>query len=146
MSHDTFSIWPKILDIRMFDEFTNSNAESEHASLKKKSLGVVANQKMSTLYEKTDMNSTQKSQLRVIQQHKDIDLTNVNTQCTLSNYLVKPCYDELVKRLNYASKTVSKQTNENNWIVIYDRRKLENADHKFHFLPNIQRKRIVSIS
>ena len=97
----------------MFDEFTNSNAESEHASLKKKSLGVVANQKMSTLYEKADMNSTQKSQLRVIQQHKDIDLTNVNTQCTLSNYLVKPCYDELVKHLNYASKTVSKQTNEN---------------------------------
>ena len=59
---------------------------------------------------------------------------------------MKPCYDELVKRLNYASKTVSKQTNENNWIVIYDRRKLENADHKFHFLPNIQRKRIVSLS
>ena len=88
---------------------------------------------MSTLYEKSDMNSTQKSQLRVIQQRKDIDLTNVNTQCTLSNYLVKPCYDELVKRLNYASKTVSKQTNENNWIVIYDRRKMENADHILFF-------------
>ena len=91
----------------MLDEFTNSNAESEHASLKKKSLGVVANQKMSTLYEKADMNSTQKSQLRLIQQHKDIDLTNVNTQCALSNYLVKCCYDELVKRLNYAYNNLS---------------------------------------
>ena len=49
----------------MFDEYTTSNAEAEHASLKKKSLGVVANQKMTTLYEKTDMNSTQKSKLRI---------------------------------------------------------------------------------
>ena len=40
----------------------------------------------------------------------------------------------------------NKQMKINNWIVIYDRCKLENADHKFHFLPNIQRKRIVSLS
>ena len=36
LSHESFSIQPKILGIRMFDEFTTSNAEAEHASLKKK--------------------------------------------------------------------------------------------------------------
>ena len=47
----------------MFDEYTTSNAESEHASLKKKSLGVNANASMTTLAKKTHMNSTQKSDL-----------------------------------------------------------------------------------
>ena len=146
LSHESFCIRPKILDVRMFDEFTTSNAEAEHASLKKKSLGVVATQKMTTLYEKTDMNATQKTQLRVIQQHKDFESTNVLTQCSLSNYVVKPCYNELVKRLEYASKTVSKQINSSHWIVIYDRRKLENAHHDYHFLPNVHRKRHVKLS
>lgn len=130
----------------MFDEYTTSNAEAEHASLKKKSLGVVANQKMTTLYEKTDMNSTQKSKLRMIQQHKDVDTTNVHTQCYLSNNFVKPCYDELCKRLQYASKCVSKQIDPYNWVVIYDRKKVVNANHDFHFLPNIKRKRHIELS
>ena len=34
---------------------------------------------MTTLCEKTDMNETQKTQLRVIQQHKDFESTNVST-------------------------------------------------------------------
>ena len=146
LSHESFCIRPKILNVRMFDESTTSNAEAEHASLKKKSLGVVATQKMTTLYEKADMNATQKSQLRVIQQHKDFESTNVLTQCNLSNYVVKPCYNELVNRLQYASNTVSKQLNSSKWIVIYDRRKLENADHDCHFLPNVHRKRLVTLS
>ena len=130
----------------MFDEYTTSNAEAEHASLKKKSLGVVANQKMTTLYKKTDMNSKQKSKLRVIQQRKDTQATNVNTQCHLSNYVVRPCYDELRKRLEYSSKCASKQIDKYNWIVIYDRQKIVNANHDFHFLPDVQRKRHIKLS
>ena len=95
---------------------------------------------MTTLYEKSDMNASQKSQLHVIQQYKDLDLTNILTQCNLSNCVVKPCYEELVKRLDYASKCISKQIDVSNWIVIFDRHKLENVNHEYHFLPNIHRK------
>ena len=146
ISHESFKIRPKLLGLRMFDEFTNSNAEAEHASLKKKSLGVNANQSMTTLYKKTDINASQKSQVRLQMQHRDIEMTNIATQCQLSNYLVKPCYDELVARVGYATKTVSKQIDNNNWIVIYDRRKLVNGNHYLHFLPNVHRKRYVTLS
>ena len=52
MSKKSFSKQYQILDTSIFDEFTSSNAESEYASLKKKSLGVNANVSMTTLTKK----------------------------------------------------------------------------------------------
>ena len=38
LGKESFEIRPSVLGTRMFDEFTNSNAEAEHVSLKKRVL------------------------------------------------------------------------------------------------------------
>ena len=92
----------------MFDEFTTSNAESEHASLKRKSLGVRANASMTTLAKKTTMNSLQKSNQRVVYESNDIESMSTTTQCYMSQYLVKQCFLKVKDRIELAKKCISK--------------------------------------
>jgi hypothetical protein len=75
LSKDTFNVCPRLLKLRMFDEFTNSNAESEHSALKKQSLGVSNIISITSLFQKTDMDATKKSNLHVKFQSKDIAST-----------------------------------------------------------------------
>ena len=48
----SFSIRPTILGIRMYDEYTTSNVESEHACIKSQSVGLTANSKVTSMFEK----------------------------------------------------------------------------------------------
>ena len=127
----------------MFDEYTTSNAESEHASLKKKSLGVNANASMTTLAKKTHMNSTQKSNKRSVYQSNDIDTINTTTKCQLSQYIVKHCFLKLKDRVNLAKKCISKQVSQKKWIVCYKRNGVIKKDLHLHYLPVFQRLRTV---
>ena len=45
----------------MYDEFTISNVESEHAAIKSDGVGLLANNKVTTVFEKTDLNATKRS-------------------------------------------------------------------------------------
>ena len=146
LSKDTFNVRPRLLKLRMFDEFTNSNAESEHSALKKQSLGVSSAISMTSLFEKTDMDATKKSNLRVQFQSKDIASTLVNQQCWLSKYLVKNCFDKIKDRIDLSKQCVSKQVNKSKWIVIYQSSHKTNANHFLHFVPMIKRKRYVTLS
>ena len=139
----TFTIRHHVLGLRMFDEFTSSNAEAEHSALKRSSLGMNANQKVTTLFEKTDMSAENKSMLRHNFQANNLDMMNVQTQCLISKLFVKKCYDALAKNCDLATKCVSKQVDKNNWIVIYRRMWTHNYNYYLHFLPMIQRKRYV---
>ena len=103
----------------MFDEFTSSNAEAEHSSLKKASLGITVNQKVKTIFEKTDMSVENKFLLRQNYQSKNLDMSNVGTKCQISKLFVKPCYQAMIRNCDLASKFVSKQIDQKQWIVIY---------------------------
>jgi hypothetical protein len=146
LSKDTFNVRPRLLKLRMFDEFTNSNAESEHSALKKQSLGVSSAISMTSLFQKTDMDATKKSNLRVQFQSKDIASTLLKQQCWLSKYLVKNCFDKIKDRIELSKKCVSKQVNKSKWIVIYQSNHKTNANHFLHFVPMIKRKRYVTLS
>ena len=130
----------------MFDEFTSSNAESEHRSLKKASLGMVATQKVTTLFQKSDMSAENKFLLRQNYQSRNLDMICVDTKCQLSKLFVKPCFEALCRNCDLASKCVSKQTSAKEWIVIYRRKWTYNTDHYLHFLPMIQHKRYVKLN
>ena len=130
----------------MFDEFTTSNAESEHASLKRKSLGVRANASMTTLAKKTTMNSLQKSNQRVVYESNDIESMSTTTQCYMSQYLVKQCFLKVKDRIELAKKCISKQINSSEWIVFYRRSESMKKDLHLHYIPVIQRLRYVTLT
>ena len=146
LNEPSYNICPKILNKMFFDEFTSSNAEAEHAALKKKSLGMTATQKVTTLFKKADMDATKRGQNHIVQQTKDISSTMISTKCTLSKEIVKPCFEAIVARIELSKQCVSKQVNDKKWIVIYCGHNTYNTDHKLHFLPRIQRKRYVTLS
>ena len=146
LNEPSYSIRPSLLDVMFFDEFTSSNAEAEHSALKKKSLGIVATQKVSTLFRKADMDATKRGQNNLIARNKDIGLTMISTKCQLSKEIVRVCFDELLKRIELAKSCVSKQTIYSQWIVIYIGHKTYNTDYKLHFLPRIKRKRYVKLN
>ena len=130
----------------MYDEYTTSNVESEHACIKSQSVGLTANSKVTSMFEKTDMNAEKRSNQRIIFQSKDIMCTNVTTKCQASKIFVKQCYDEVLNQIEYANKCVSKQTDISNWVVIYLNHDRINTKHHLHFLPLIKRKRYVTLS
>ena len=101
----------------MFDTYTTSNAESEHAALKKDSLGVRSNGTMTSLAQKATSDALKQSNHRMMFQNNDLQRTDTTTKCDLSNYLVKPCFNEITKRLKLATKCISKQVTRTKWIV-----------------------------
>ena len=94
---ESFSIRTLILNVRMYDEYTTSNVEAEHAAIKSKSVGLLANNRVTTMFEKTDLNATKRYHQRTIYQNKDIMCTNVETKCQASKVFVKSCYIQLLK-------------------------------------------------
>ena len=115
---DAFEKRPSIMKIRMFDEYTTSNAESEHASLKK-SLGLQRNGTMTALFQKTNQDAHKKHKTKLLNQHQDLERTNVNTKCFISNFLVQSCFRKIQARLTQAKDCISKQVNDKKWIVVY---------------------------
>ena len=146
LGKESFEIRPTILHIRMFDEYTNSNAESEHAALKKKSLGIQSNETMTSLFKKTHQEASKKSTQKMLNQNQDLIRTDTNTKCPMSNYLVKYCFNAIQSRLNSAKHCISKQNNAREWILVYQRPTVVTIDHHLHYVPLIQRKRYVTLS
>ena len=146
LNEESYSLRPQLLGTNFFDEFTSSNCESEHAALKKASLGMTATQKVSTLFQKANMDAQKRYQSRLINETKDITRTVISTKCNISNIIVKSCFEELKKRIDLSTYCVSKHVDRLNWIVIYQGYKTYNTDLKLHFLPRIQRKRYVTLN
>ena len=130
----------------MYDEYTTSNVEAEHSCIKSQSVGLTANAKVTSMFEKTDFNAEKRSHQRIIFQNKDIMCTNVTTKCQISKLYVKKCYEALLNRTLFASNCVSKQTDRNNWVVIYQKPHNVNTKLHLHFLPTIRRKRYVHLT
>ena len=130
----------------MFDTYTTSNAESEHAALKKDSLGVRSNGTMTFLAQKATSDSLKQSSHRVIFQNNDLQRTDTTTKCDLSNYLVKPCFNEISKRLKLATRCISKQVNKSKWIVYYKRNNVMYDQLHMHYIPIIWRQRHVILT
>lgn len=146
MVEPSFTIRPRILGTRTYDEFTTSNVESEHSIIKSKGVGVMANSKVTTMFQKTDLNAEIRSNQRTIYQEKDIMSVNVDTKCQVSKLFVTQCYKELLNRVEYSKCCFSKQTNGNNWIVIYVRKNMVETSISNHFIPIIKRKRFVTLT
>ena len=141
----SFSIRSSLLGVRMYDEYTTSNVESEHSIIKSNSVGLTANSTVTNMFEKTDLNAEKRSQQRHIFQSNDILCTNVQTKCQASRVFVKCCYEQILKRVELTQKCISKQTDSRHWIVIYQST-TTNGKHHLHILPKIKRKRFVTLS
>ena len=100
----SFTLRPTILGIRTYDEYTTSNVESEHSIIKSKGVGVASNSKVTTMFQKTDLNAEKRSNQRMIFQTKDIMCTDVDTKSNISKIVVTPCFKELVNRVRYAKQ------------------------------------------
>ena len=48
----SFSIRSSLLGVRMYDEYTTSNVESEHSIIKSNSVGLTANSTVTNMFEK----------------------------------------------------------------------------------------------
>ena len=130
----------------MYDEYTTSNVESEHAAIKSKGVGLLANNKVTTMFEKTDLNATKRYHQRTIFQNKDMMCTNVDTKCQASKVFVKSCYIQLLKLIDLSTRCISKQVDGHHWIVIYNNKDDYNCNHTLHFLPKIKRQRYVTLT
>ena len=140
VSKESFAIRCDLLDVRMFDELTNSNAESKHAALKSNNSGVLSSISMSGLVDKTMIMSQKRSNLKSIEHTRDIHSTITSSDCELSKIIVKNCFFKLQNLVNLGNDCISKQVNFNSWIVIYLRKKEYNYQIDKHYLPYIQRK------
>lgn len=141
---EAFKQRPQLMNIRMFDRFTNSNAESEHHSLKKKSLGVKANGSLHQLFKLTDMDSRRRHNIKTQNEHSKLTSTDVKSLCQLSSYVTRTCFQELQNRVILAKQCISKQLNKDNWLVIYQRNDPFDANEVNSFLPYIKRIREVT--
>ena len=145
MCKEAFKLRPEILHVRMFDRYTNSNAEAEHHALKKKSLGLQANSTLHTLHAKTELAAKVRHSIRKQQEHRNVITTDATSLCSLSTYVTKPCFQDLEKKVQLAQDCISKQISNSEWKVIYQRKKpfdvtvLNNS-----FLPYIKRIRTVT--
>ena len=127
----------------MFDELTNSNAESEHSALKSNSTGVMSSISMKSLVDRTMLLSQKRSSQKLINHCRDINASITTSKCRISQLLVRNCFLKLQELVELATKCVSKQLNYATWIVMYIRKHDYNYQQDIHYLPYIQRKRIV---
>ena len=146
ISEKSFGMRPKVLGTRIFDIYTTSNAESEHSAFKRSSVGVKANDSMTTLAQKSIKFSTKRSNERTYLQAKDLECIDTTSQCLLSYYLVKKCFNEIAERLELAKKCISMQTSKTKWTVYYSRPNKMHHKLHMHYLPTIRRKRTVTLT
>ena len=143
---EDFKSRPRLMNVRMFDRFTNSNAEAEHSALKKKSLGLQANGSLHQLYKLSEMDARRRQTLKQQDQCANMNKTDTKTKCPLSSYITKYCFQEMKCRVEYAKRCISKQLDYTKWQVIYRREKTFNDTEVNSYLPYIQRIRIVTKS
>ena len=141
---ESFKKRPELMSVCMFDRFTNSNAESEHCSLKKSSIGLKANGSLHQLYKLSDMDARRRHGLKSQHEHTSLTTTDVNTLCPLSTFLTKSCFHEIEQRVVWARQCVSKQLSTSTWQVVYQRKDSFDANEINSFLPYIKRIREVS--
>ena len=132
------------MHLRMFNRFTNSNAESEHAALKKKSLGLQANGSLHNLYRLSEMDAKRRHYIKQQSEHSNLTTTDVKSLCPLSSYLTNPCFDELQNKILLAQQCISKQLSTSEWLVIYQRKDPFEVNEVNSFLPYIKQIRKVT--
>ena len=144
-SHSSFSSRPHSMSIRMFDTYTTSNAEAEHSALKCASVGISANDTMTALAQKTNIQATRRTNQRVLDQTKDLQCTDTRSKCPLSNVITKRCFNAISQYVELAKECISKQTSNTSWTVCYQRPTGISTKLHLHYLPLIRRKRFLSI-
>ena len=102
----SFNIRPQILHKRTYDQYTTSNVESDHSIIKSKGVGVLGNTRVTSMFEKTDLNAKKKCTQRLIYQTNDLMCTNVDTKCHVSKLFVKPCYMSMVTMIQSSKSCI----------------------------------------
>ncbi len=148
LTKPSLDIRHRLLDVRMFDEFTTSNAESEHASLKSRGTGVNNKTSLKDLFLKSMKAAEMRSNDKDLKNITDLEKTDINTNAELSKHVTKHCFNEMVQRVELSKRCISKQTDMTHWIVIYMPTQLQKLQPNvpLHFLPRIKRKRYVTIT
>ena len=125
----------------MFDRFTNSNAESEHSVLKKKSIGIQANGSFHQLYQLSEMEDARRCHcIKCQTEHSNLTKTDVKSLCPLSSYLTKYCFNKMEHRFTWAKQCISKQVSKSKWLVVYLCEDCFDANEVNSFLlPDIKR-------
>lgn len=141
---ESFKCRPDIIHVRMFDTYTNSNAESEHHALKKKSLGLQANSTLHTLMLKTEIDAKLRHTYKKQQEHQNVTNVDAKTLCTLSTYVTKPCFQAMEAKVLLAQECISKQISDVEWKVIYQRKAPFDANVTNAYLPYMRRIRTVT--
>ena len=148
MTKPSLDVRHRLLDVRMFDEFTTSNAESEHAALKSRGTGITNLTTLTDLFLKSMNSAEMRSYDKEVKNKNDLEKTETTTHAILSKHVTKPCFNAMKKLVQCATRCISKQSDRSNWIVIFMPTKNQtvqpNAD--LHFLPRIKRKRYVTIT
>jgi len=132
----------------MFDEFTTSNAESEHAALKSRGTGITNLSTLTDLFLKSTITAEMRTHDKEIKNNKDLEKTDTTTHATLSKHVTKHCFNAMKQMVQCATRCISKQTDSSNWIVIYMPKEIQTVqpNYELHYLPRIKRKRYVSIT
>ena len=133
------------MSIRMFDTYTTSNAEAEHSALKCASVGVSANDTMTALAQKANLQATRRTNQRVVDQTKDLQCTDTKSKCPLSTMITKKCFAAVCQYIELAKLCISKQTSNKSWTVCYLRPTSISTKLHLHYLPILRRKRVLSI-
>ena len=69
----------RLLDVRMFDEFTTSNAESEHAALKSRGTGITNLTTLTDLFLKSMKSAEMRTYDKEVKNNKDLEKTETTT-------------------------------------------------------------------
>ena len=143
---EAFKSRPELLSVRMFDRFTNSNAESEHSALKKKSNNISATGSIFKLYQTIEMDAKRRDLLKKQEQHAHAGSVDTKTKCMLSRYLVKNCFFEMQYKCELAKECISKREYKTQWKVIYTRKSEFTSEPHNNFLPYMRRVRTVRLT
>ena len=133
------------MSLMMFDTFTTSNAESEHAAMKNCSEKVEGNESMTNLAIKTNSQATRRTNQRVQNETKDLQCTDTKTKCSLSKVIVKRCFEALCENIELAKLCISEQTSDTSWTVFYKRETEMSGELHLHSVPVVRRKRFLSL-
>ena len=73
MTKPSLDVRHRLLDVRMFDEFTTSNAESEHAALKSRGTGITNLTTLTDLFLKSMKSAEMRTYDKEVKNNKDLE-------------------------------------------------------------------------
>lgn len=147
LTKPSLDIRHRLLEERMFDEYTSSNAESEHSALKSKSLGISNLTSLTDLFIKSMKAAETRGNDKKLYNEGDLETVHSKSHAVLSQHVTRYCFKEMMRRVELSLRCISKQNNRSQWEVIYmpTQQDALQTNPTLHYLPRIKRKRYVQI-